>query len=123
FSSIGDIVLTTPVVRCLKKKFPEAEIHYATKTEYFSIVEHNPYLTKVHLLDHSLRQLVSHLKQERFDYVIDLHHNQRTQLIKWWLGVKSSSFRKLNTEKWLIVNFKINRLPNQHIVDRYLETV
>ncbi len=122
FSSIGDIVLTTPVIRCLKKKFPDAEIHYATKKSFHSIVQHNPYLTKTHLLGYSFMDLVSKLKKEKFDYVIDLHHNQRTLLIKLLLGVRSFSFNKLNFEKWLMVNFKINRLPKKHIVDRYLET-
>lgn len=122
FSSIGDIVLTTPVIRCLKKKFPDAEIHYATKKSFHSIVQHNPYLTKIHLLGESIMDLVSELKKEKFNYVIDLHHNQRTLLLKLLLGVKSFSFDKLNFEKWLMVNFKINRLPDKHIVDRYLET-
>lgn len=122
FSSIGDIVLTSPVVRCIRKKFPEAEIHYATKKQFKSIVQHNPYITKVHLLEDSVWQLVTELKKESFDYVFDLHHNQRTLLIKTLLGVPSSSFNKINFEKWLLINFKINRLPLQHIVDRYLET-
>ncbi len=122
FSSIGDIVLTTPVIRCLKKKFPEAEIHYATKKAFRSIVRHNPYISQIHLLEDSVFTLINELKQQKFDYVIDLHHNQRTWLIKTLLGVKSFSFNKLNFEKWLIVNFKINKLPQQHIVDRYLET-
>ena len=120
FSSIGDIVLTTPVIRCLKKKFPEAEIHYATKKAFQTILRHNPYIDKFHLLDDSVFTLVNELKQQKFDYVIDLHHNQRTWLIKAMLGVKSFSFDKLNFEKWLMVNFKINKLPQQHIVDRYL---
>jgi len=122
FSSIGDIVLTTPVVRCLKKKYPEAEIHYATKKSFQTIVQHNPYISRVHLLNDSVFDLVKALKQEKFDYVIDLHHNQRTLLIKTLLGVKSFSFDKINFEKWLMVNFKINRLPKVHIVDRYLAT-
>ena len=122
FSSIGDIVLTTPVIRCLKKKFPEAELHYATKKQFASIVQSNLYLSKVHLLGESLRELANDLKKEKFDYVIDLHHNQRTLLLKLMLGVKSFSFDKLNFEKWLMVNFKSNHLPDKHIVDRYLET-
>ncbi len=128
FSSIGDIVLTTPVIRCLKKKFPEAEIHYATKKSFQSIVQYNPYLTKIHLLGDSFMSLVEELKKEKFDYVIDLHHNQRTFFLKLLLGEtclpagRSFSFGKLNLAKWLMVNFKINRLPHKHIVDRYLET-
>ena len=122
FSSIGDIVLTTPVVRCIKKRFPKAEIHYATKKAFHSIVKHNPYISKVHLLEDSVINLIKELREERFDYVIDLHNNQRTWLIKAMLGVKSFSFDKINFEKWLMVNFKINRLPKVHIVDRYLAT-
>ena len=75
FSSIGDIVLTSPVARCLKKKFPEAEIHYATKKSFQSIVQYNPYLNKIHLLDESLMNLISELRKEKFDYIIDVPGN------------------------------------------------
>lgn len=123
FSSIGDIVLTTPVIRCLKKQFPDAEVHYATKKQYKGILENNPYIDKLHLLESSDNQLIKQLKKEHFDYIIDLHNNLRTFRIKLFLGVKAYSFNKLNFEKWLLVNFKINRLPEKHIVDRYLETL
>ena len=120
FSSIGDIVLTTPVVRALAQQVPGAEVHFATKPGYRSLLESNPYITKVHCLTGSLGELVQELKAERFDYVIDLHNNLRTRLIKLRLGVKSSSFDKLNWQKWLLVNFKIDKLPRVHIVQRYL---
>ena len=120
FSSIGDIVLTTPVVRALAQQVPGAEVHFATKPAYRGLLEPNPYITKVHCLGGSLGELVETLKAERFDYVIDLHNNLRTRLLKLRLAVKSSSFDKLNWQKWLLVNFKIDRLPRVHIVDRYL---
>ena len=122
FSSIGDIVLTTPVPRTLKVQL-EAEVHYCTQQKYASILENNPYIDRVLVLNESLSELVQRLRTERYDYIIDLHHNLRTALIKRQLGVKSYSFNKLNIEKWLMVNLKINRLPNVHIVDRYLDTL
>lgn len=123
FSSIGDIVLTTPVVRCLKTQLPDVQIHYAVKKQYLSILAANPYIDKIHILDNSLQQLIRELKKENFDVIIDLHNNIRTLQIKLQLGVKSKSFHKLNIEKWLLVNVKINTLPQLHIVDRYLKTV
>jgi ADP-heptose:LPS heptosyltransferase len=123
FSSIGDIVLTSPVVRTVKAQVDNAEVHYATKLQFKSILEANPYLDKVHYLKDSLPNLIGDLRKERFDFVVDLHNSLRSRIIKTALGVKSSSFYKLNWEKWLMVNFKINKLPAQHIVDRYLEAV
>lgn len=123
FSSIGDIVLTTPVVRCLKEQLKGVEIHYLTKRSYQSVLCTNPNIDKLHLLEETLSATISSLKAERFDLVIDLHHNLRTLIIKTRLGIKSSSFDKLNWQKWLLVNFKINKMPKVHIVDRYLATV
>ncbi|MEO5646756.1 MAG: glycosyl transferase, partial [Chitinophagaceae bacterium] len=62
FSSIGDIVLTTPVIRCLRKKFPDATIHYLTKRAFKGIVENNPYLDKIHLLEGDLEDVIIEIK-------------------------------------------------------------
>jgi ADP-heptose:LPS heptosyltransferase len=120
FSSIGDIVLTTPVIRTVKTQVDNAEVHFATKIGYKALLESNPYIDKVHYLEDDLRKLISQLRKEEFDFIIDLHNNLRTRVIKLALGVKSSSFDKLNLEKWLMVNFKIDKLPHIHIVERYL---
>lgn len=123
FSSIGDIVLTTPVIRALKTQMPEVELHYCTKKAYHTVLEANPYIDRFHLLEGNLWELAGRLRKEKFDFIIDLHHNLRTLLLKTALNVPAYSFRKLNYEKWLMVRWKINRLPNLHIVDRYMETV
>ncbi len=130
FSSIGDIVLTTPVIRCLKMQFPsvhneELELHYATKASFATVLKHNPYLDKVHLLqkEQSLSDFISILKQENFDIIIDLHKNLRTSIIKLRLSAKSYTFEKLNIEKWMYVNLKKNKMPNRHIVERYMDTI
>lgn len=124
FSSIGDIVLTTPVVRCLRKKKPDASIHYLTKLSFANIVAPNPYINKVHILIDDFEKLLTELKNEKFDYIIDLHNNLRSFRIKKALShIPSFSFDKLNVEKWIFTNFKINIMPSKHIVDRYMETL
>lgn len=120
FSSIGDIVLTTPVVRQLKTQVPGAQVHFATKPAYRQLLEANPYVDRLHLLSGSLSELVRELRAEQFDFIVDLHNNLRTRIIRLQLpGVPGRAFDKLNWQKYLLVRFKINRLPPLHIVDRY----
>jgi ADP-heptose:LPS heptosyltransferase len=123
FSSIGDIVLTTPVIRCLKKQVAAAEIHFLVKDSFRSVIEHNPYIDKLHVLAHSWELMIEELKTEEYDYIIDLHHNVKTLRVKNALKKKYFSFYKLNIEKYIYTSFKINVLPKIHIVDRYLKTV
>ncbi|MES2778440.1 MAG: glycosyltransferase family 9 protein, partial [Bacteroidota bacterium] len=99
FSSIGDIVLTTPVIRCIKQQLPDAEVHYLTKPQYLGILEHNPYIDVLHVLDKPLWQKALELKHIGFDCIIDLHHNLRTRIIKGIMDVMAHSFDKLNVEK------------------------
>lgn len=122
FSSIGDIVLTTPVLRCIKQQLPGVELHFLTKSVYRAVVAGNPHIDKLHYLENDLDAVIADLKKEAFDGVIDLHHNLRTLRVKQALGVKKSyGFPKLNTQKWLYTNLKINLLPDQSIVERYFE--
>ncbi len=123
FSSIGDIVLTTPVVRCLKQQLG-AEVHYLTKQSFEAVLAANPYVDKIWAIRREVTEVLPQLRAERFDAVIDLHHNLRSMRVRWALWrVPSYAFDKLNFEKWLMVNWKINRLPDRHIVDRYMDTV
>jgi ADP-heptose:LPS heptosyltransferase len=123
FSSIGDIVLTTPVVRCLKLQQPDTEIHYLSKKSFQSILENNPYITKVHTIEKDVKEIANVLKQENFDCIVDLHNNLRSLHIKGILGKPATVFKKLNFKKWLLVNFKMNVMPAVHVVDRYMQTI
>ncbi|MEO7800996.1 MAG: glycosyltransferase family 9 protein [Ginsengibacter sp.] len=124
FSSIGDIVLTTPLIRCLRQKFPNAEIHYLTKKNFLPVIINNPYLTSIHTIVKDFDEVIDRLKVIQFDLIIDLHNNLRTLRLKQTLReVKAVSFNKLNVEKWLLTNLKINTLPKRHIVERYMATV
>lgn len=122
FSSIGDIVLTTPVVRCLKTQL-KAEIHYLTKPQFAGLLEHNPYIDRVIPLPNPEGFLRNKLRIEKYDAIIDLHHNVRSRRFSMGMSQKVFRLNKLNVQKWLMVNFKINKLPKLHIVDRYMHTV
>jgi len=123
FSSIGDIILTTPVVRHLKQQVEDAEIHYLTKLEYAPLLEENPYIDRVHAFKGDLKSNIRELKKTGFDYIIDLHHNARSARVKFGLKRMDFTINKLNLRKWLYVNFKFNRLPDSHMVDRNLKTI
>ena len=123
FSSIGDIVLTSPVVRCLKTQFPDAEVHFLTKKRNADLLQANPHIDKIQLFDDSLSDAIQALKAEGYDYIIDLHNNLRSFRVKMGLKVKSFTFSKLNFRKFLLTRFKLNRMPDGHIVDRNMETL
>ncbi len=123
FSSIGDIVLTTPIIRCLKQQLPDSEIHYLTKEKFFPVIAANPYIDRIHTLKNDLNEVLNTLKPVGFDYIVDLHKNLRSARVKIALKKPSGTFDKLNVEKWLLVNLRINRLPEKHIVDRYFKAV
>ncbi len=124
FSSIGDIVLTTPVIRCLKMQLPNADIHFVTKKMFSEVLMHNPYINKLHTFKNDVSEIYSELKSEKYDYVIDLHKNLRSLRLKQQLKTKNFSFNKINLRKFAAVNFKmLKSLPSKHIVDRYFEAV
>ncbi len=124
FSSIGDIVLTTPIIRCAKQQLSGTEIHFVTKEIFKETLIYNPYIDKLITFKNDITEVYELLKAENYDVIIDLHKNLRSLRLKQFLKTKSYSFNKLNIEKFLAVNFKLkNKLPNKHIVDRYFETI
>ena len=123
FSSIGDIVLTTPVMRCMKAQLPDVEIHFATKPQYAGILLSNPNIHKVITLQGSVAELAKTLRAEKYDGVVDLHANLRTSLLRSLMpAVSFTVFRKQNMRKWLLVK-KLTRKPCEHVVFRYMEAV
>lgn len=123
FSSIGDIVLATPVFRCIKKEFPNAELHFVTKRSFKIVTASNPYIDKFFYYEEDLDVLIENLKIEQYDYVIDLHKNFRSIKIKRALKKKSFTIDKLSVQKFLLTKFKINIMPGVHITQRCLNTV
>ena len=121
FSSMGDIIYTTPVVRCLKEQLHGAEVHFLTKPAFKYIYDNNPYTDKLLLLKPNLSDTIAEIKAEKYDYIIDLHNNLRTAIIKLRTGIKSSTYRKQTIRKWLSLKLNLKLVPPVHLVDRYLK--
>jgi len=122
FSSMGDIIYTTPVVRCLKTQLPDAEVHFLTKPAFKYIYDNNPYVGKLLLLKPTLSETIQDIKAEHYDYIIDLHNNLRTSLIKLRTGIKSSTYKKQPIRKWLSLKFHWKLVEPIHLVERYMKT-
>lgn len=123
FSSIGDIVLTSPVIRCLAQQLPETEIYVLTRKPHKALYENNPYVSKVYAYDQKLSEVIDLLRNENYDFVVDLHKNIRSFRVRFALRKPTGSFPKLNIRKYLLVRFKLKIMPGIHIVDRYFEAV
>ena len=124
FSSLGDVVLTSPVIRCLKTQLPEIDLHFLVRPAFKAAVINNPYISKLHLFEGNWSEITDELKREKFDYIIDLQRNLRSLRIKNALKVPAFSFKKLNFRKLVFTKLKWNVMPKQvHVVDRYLKTI
>lgn len=123
FSSIGDIVLASPVFRCLKNQLPDAEIHFLTKLSFKMVTQHNPYIDRFFYFENDLDNLIQSLLKENYDYVIDLHHNFRSLKINRSLQKATYTIKKLSVQKFLLTKLKINLMPKAHITKRSMDTV
>lgn len=100
-----------------------AELHFLTKKDFLPVIRGNPYIEKIHTLDGNMHALIQSLKVEQYDYIIDLHRNLRSMRVRSSLKIMSFAVDKINLAKFLMIRFKVNRLPEKHMVDRYMETI
>ncbi|MCK5463035.1 MAG: glycosyltransferase family 9 protein [Bacteroidales bacterium] len=97
-------------------------MHFLTKKEFLPLIRVNPFIDKIHILDGNMHALLQSLKVEQFDYILDLHKNLRSLRVRSSMKIMSFTVDKINLAKFLMIRFKVNRLPDKHIVDRYMET-
>ncbi|MBI5207137.1 MAG: lipopolysaccharide heptosyltransferase II [Candidatus Firestonebacteria bacterium] len=129
FSSIGDIILTTPMIRFIKQKFPEARIDFITREYFSNLIEYHPMINQVFTISSGsfleLMSCVSKLKNNNYDLIIDLHSNLRSFIIKQLLfNCKKITYKKDIFKRILLTEFKINLFKNKtHVVERYFKTL
>jgi ADP-heptose:LPS heptosyltransferase len=121
FSSIGDIVLTFPVVAAIKSYFPTCQIDYVTKQQFATLLQASPDINQTFLLENSLTELRQQIDFSQYDAVFDLHHNLRTRLLLRACGATVYRFPKNNLQKWLLTKFKMRPKQRTHVVERYLQ--
>jgi heptosyltransferase-2 len=126
-SSLGDILLTTPILRAIKNQSPLIKIDFLVRTEYADALKLNPHLNKLYFFYHENERnslLLSELKQNKYDLIIDLQNNLRSGKIIKHLSCKVLKFDKKSFDKFLLVQFKINRLKDSpQIPVRYASSI
>ncbi|MFM7769100.1 MAG: glycosyltransferase family 9 protein, partial [Bacteroidota bacterium] len=121
FSSMGDIVLTSPVYRNLKRQFPHLKIHVLVKKQFSFIHLNNPNIDKVWETNNSGEDLLNQLVSEQFGFVADLQNNRRSNRLVRQLNRPTEKLNKLNIRKWFQVVFNLKGKNIPHVVFRYLE--
>lgn len=126
-SSLGDILLTTPLIRSIKKINPEIDVDFVLREEYRDILIHNPHIRRVFTYANSKfekQNLFNKLISENYELAIDLHNNLRTKEFLRLLKCRVLKFDKRNIDKFFLVRFKINRMRNApSIPERYSQTI
>lgn len=124
-SSLGDVLLTTPVLRAIKNKYPSSEIHFLVKQQFTDAVRTNPNISKIVEYDKSDFLAAKRIiKSQNYDLIIDLQNNFRSRQITRFVHAKKIRFRKPSVKKWLLVKYKINLLKNpKPIPQRYAESI
>lgn len=129
FSSIGDIILASPLIRCLRNKFPNSQIDFLVRHDYSDLVRYNPHLSKVIEFDihggfNSLKQLTHQFKQENYSIVLDIHNSLRSRYVRYFSKPKSFYVvDKRTAARFCLINFKRNLYQKAiPVAERYLET-
>jgi lipopolysaccharide heptosyltransferase II len=128
-SSLGDVILTSPVVRCLRKKFPSAQIDFLIKSEYADLYRFNPNISSLIELKSSeleeLKLLKEKIRRTRYDIIVDLHNSLRSRYLRFFsMSRYTRVINKKILKRILLVKFGVNLFgADEKVVDRYFETV
>ena len=123
-SSLGDVLLASPVIRALKQKKSGLKIDFLVRRNYEQAVKHNPYLNEVISFndDSGIDDLCRSLNQKGYDLIADLQNNFRSRKILRGVNAPVIKFVKPSAKKFLLVHFKINFLKDaKPIPVRYAE--
>jgi len=113
FSSIGDVILTTPLIRCLRAEFPGSRIDFLVKKEFSVVLSQNPYLSDIITFDKKagsgeLIRIRKLIKQTGYNHILDIQGNIRSVLLSTGSGAQVSGFSKKLVARDLLIRFGKN---------------
>ena len=128
-SSIGDIVLTMPLLKHLSRHFPSATIDFVVKKEYAELLRSNPYIHSLMIVDKKegwpgLRRLKKEIKAQNYQLILDVHNNPRTRYLTLFAKGLVRRYKKYRLLRFFLIKFKYNlyeRIIPVH--RRYLNTL
>ncbi len=118
FSSLGDIVLTEPIIHALREKYPQAVIDYLIKPVFSEIVQAIPGVDNIIARPEKINDILPELKNNKYDLVIDLHDKLYSQILRMRLKAKSVTYKKQHFTRWAIVK-KLTKAEIDSTVDLY----
>ena len=126
FSSIGDILLTTPLVRALARRHPEARLVYVTKRAMAPLVADNPHVAEVVALepDEPMRHLARRLRAlaPPPTHGLDLHGSIRSASLRLLVRCLWSGYRKRKLARSLLISAKVDAYRRRTpVAERYFE--
>ena len=119
--TIADVVFSTPIIRALKVQLDDLELHILADLSSAFTLDENPYVDRIHFSGPSVWQSHIRLKREKFNLVINLSDHLSSKCLAFILNVKTYASKSIRWKQWLMVNLKIDQLPNDHVVDRMFD--
>jgi len=129
FSSIGDVILTTPLIRCLRAAFPKAQIDFLVKKEFAVVLLGNPHINNIITFDktdsrNELRRIRMKVMLTRYSMIFDIQKNIRSMLIGVGSRTGIAGYSKKLLARDLLIRFKINIYKEvKPVYLRYFEAV
>lgn len=134
-SSLGDIIHSLPFLNALKETYPKLNIHWVVAKGFEELLEGHPLIEKVYLVDkerwkslklsyilNDFNQLRKKLREQNYNYAVDLQGLLRSGIITWLSGAKVKvGFREARELSPLFYDLKVSASVDIHAVDRYLE--